>query len=334
MKMRPLGNSGIDASVIGFGAWAIGGWMWGGTSESEAIRAIHAALDAGINLIDTAPIYGFGSSEEIVGKALRDRRDRAVIATKCGMVANTKLGAAKFRSTALGSSEFGHIDVRIYNHPDSIREEVDLSLKRLQTDRIDLYQTHWQDPTTPVDDTMDALLSLKQAGKIRAIGVCNASVEQMRQYASRGPLDTDQERYSMLDRKLEADQLPYCREHNIAMLAYSPLAMGMLTGKMGPDREFPAGDIRGKQPRFSKDNRTNVAAMLAEIVPTAARNRLSLTQLVIAWTFMQPGVTHVLCGARTPAQSTENAAAGSAAISLADLQTISEVVTRQGNAIV
>ena len=154
-------------------------------------------------------------------------------------------------------------------------------------------------------------LSLKQAGKIRAIGVCNASVDQMRQYASRGELDSDQEKYSMLDRKLEAEQLPYCREHRVAVLAYSPLAMGMLTGKMGPDHKFGDGDIRGKQPRFSLGNRTKVASMLGELRPIAERHKLSLTQLVIAWTASQPGLTHVLCGARTPEQAIENAAAGS-----------------------
>ena len=334
MRMRTLGASGIEASVVGFGAWAIGGWMWGGANEADAIRAIHAALDAGVNLVDTAPIYGFGSSEEIVGKALQGRRDRAVIATKCGMVTNTKLGAPKFRSTALGSSKNGHIDVRIYNHPDSIRDEVEWSLKRLRTDRIDLYQTHWQDPTTPIDDTMDALLSLKRAGKIRAIGVCNASVAQMRQYASRGPLDSDQERYSMLDRKLEAEQLPYCREHHVAVLAYSPLAMGMLTGKMDPAREFGAGDIRGEQPRFSRENRQSVADMLHEFQPIADRNRLTLTQLVIAWTASQPGLTHVLCGARTPEQAVENAAAGNVEMPPAELQAVNEIVARYGKEIV
>jgi methylglyoxal reductase len=334
MKMRPLGASGIEASVVSFGAWAIGGWMWGGASEADAIRAIHAALDAGITLIDTAPIYGFGHSEEVVGKALADRRERAVIATKCGMVTNTKLGMPKFRSTGLGSSPYGHIDVRILNHPDSIREEVDLSLKRLQTDHIDLYQTHWQDATTPIDDTMDALLALKQAGKIRAIGVCNATVEQMRQYASRGPLDSDQERYSMLDRNLEAEQLPYCREHNVAVLAYSPLAMGMLTGKMGPEHRFGDGDLRGKQPRFSQENRAKVAAMLAEMQPVAERHKLSLTQLVIAWTASQPGVTHVLCGARTPEQAVENAAAGSVDLPAAELLAVNQIVARHGQGIV
>ena len=209
----------------------------------------------GVNLIDTAPIYGFGISEEIVGKALAGRRDRAVIATKCGMVTNTKLGAAKFRSTGLGSSPNGHIDVRIYNHPDSIREEVELSLKRLQTDRIDLYQTHWQDPTTPIDDTMDALLSLSRPAKSARSACATPRSTRCRTTPAAGTLDSDQERYSMIDRKLEAEQLPYCREHNVAVLAYSPLAMGMLTGKMGPEREFGDGDIRGKQPRFSRENR-------------------------------------------------------------------------------
>lgn len=334
MRTRPLGSSGIEASVVGFGAWAIGGWMWGGADETDAIRAIHAALEAGINLIDTAPIYGFGHSEEVVGKALSDRRDRAVIATKCGMVTNTMLGAPKFRSTGLGSSPTGHIDVRIYNHPDSIRAEVEWSLKRLQTDHIDLYQTHWQDPTTPIDDTMDALLTLKQAGKIRAIGVCNATVDQMQAYAGRGQLDSDQERYSMIDRKLEADQLPYCRGHHVAVLAYSPLAMGMLTGKIGPEREFGDGDIRGKQPRFSRDNRQRVADMLGELEPIAARHRLTLTQLVIAWTAEQNGVTHVLCGARTPEQVQENAAAGNAELPASELQAVSEIVARRGKEIV
>lgn len=334
MRTRPLGSSKIEASVVGFGAWAIGGWMWGGADDAGAIRAIHAALDAGITLIDTAPIYGFGHSEEVVGRALADRRDRAVIATKCGMVANTRLGAPKFRSTALGASPTGHIDVRIYNHPDSIRDEVEWSLKRLQTDRIDLYQTHWQDPTTPIDDTMDALLALKQEGKIRAIGVCNASIDQMQAYSRRGQLDSDQEKYSMIDRQLETEQLPYCREHHVAVLAYSPLAMGLLTGKIGPEREFGDGDIRGKQPRFSRENRQRVAGMLRELEPIAARNRLTLAQLVIAWTAEQSGVTHVLCGARTPEQARENAAAGSAELPPADLQAVNEIVPRHGKEIV
>jgi methylglyoxal reductase len=173
-------------------------------------------------------------------------------------------------------------------------------------------------------------LSLKKAGKIRAIGVCNANVDQMQQYASRGELDSDQEKYSMLDLQLEAEQLPYCREHRMAVLAYSPLAMGMLTGKMGPDHQFVAGDIRGKQPRFSRENRQKVAAMLGEIQPIAERHRLSLTQLVIAWTANRPGVTHVLCGARTPEQASENARAGGVELSASEWQAVDEIVSRHG----
>jgi methylglyoxal reductase len=334
MRKRPLGQSGIDASVVGFGAWAIGGWMWGGSSESEAIRAIHAALDAGVTLIDTAPIYGFGASEEIVGKALAGRRDRAVIATKCGMVVNTMKGEDKFRTTALGVTEHGHIDVRIYNHPDSIRREIDRSLGLLRTDYVDLYQTHWQDSTTPIVDTMGVLMELKQAGKIRAIGVSNATVAHMERYARVGPLDSDQERYSMLDRQLEKEQLPYCRGHGMAVLAYSPMAMGLLTGRMGPEREFGAGDVRNQQPRFSKENRQRVADMLKELEPVAAGHSLSVGQLVIAWTASQPGLTHVLCGARTPQQAEENAAGGRAELTDEDIRTINQVLERHGKDIV
>jgi aryl-alcohol dehydrogenase-like predicted oxidoreductase len=231
-------------------------------------------------------------------------------------------------------SEHGHLDVRIYNHPDSIRGEVDRSLARLQTDRIDLYQTHWQDPTTPIAETMGVLLELKAAGKIRAIGVCNASAEQMGEYWQQGQLDSDQEKYSMLDRQIESEQLPFCRERRMAVLAYSPLAMGMLTGKMGPEREFDHGDIRGMQPRFSRENRSKVATLLQEFEPIAERYGLSIPQLVIAWTASQPGVTHVLCGARTPAQAEENAAAGRAQLSSDDQQQMTTLIERHATAIV
>jgi aryl-alcohol dehydrogenase-like predicted oxidoreductase len=204
----------------------------------------------------------------------------------------------------------------------------------LKTDRIDLYQTHWQDSTTPIEDTMGALLELKQAGKIRAIGVSNATVEQMDRYAKVGPLDSDQERYSMLDRQLEAETLPYCREHNMAVLAYSPMAMGLLTGKMSPDREFNAGDVRNQIPRFSKENRQRVADMLCVMKPVAVRHGLTVGQLVIAWTASQPGLTHVLCGARTPQQAEENAAAGRAELSADDLQAINQVLDGHGRNVV
>ncbi len=300
MRKHPLGQSGIEASVVGLGAWAIGGWMWGGTSEDESIAAIHAALDADMDLLDTAPIYGFGVSETIVGKAIHDRRDKVVLATKCAMVCNTKQGETKFASDAMGPNPLGHIQVQVCLHPDSIREEIEASLKRLQTDFIDLYQTHWQDPTTPIADTMGELMKLKDEGKIRAIGVSNASSDQMDAYRRVGPLDADQEKYSMLARDIERDQLPYCAKNAIAVLAYSPLAQGLLTGKMGPDREFAEGDQRRDNPTFSKERRARIASLLEEFKPIAEAHNVTLAQLTIAWTVHQPGLTHALCGARTP----------------------------------
>ncbi|MGQ9733190.1 MAG: aldo/keto reductase, partial [Candidatus Zipacnadales bacterium] len=231
MHYRPLGQSGLEASVVGLGAWAIGGHNWGGTHEPAAIDAIRAALDEGITLIDTAPVYGFGLSEEICGKALVGRRDEVVIATKCGLVWHTTQGD-HFFDGPVGP-------VYRYLGRESIRYEIEQSLRHLQTDRIDLYQTHWQETTTRREETMAALLELKEEGKIRAIGVSNCTIQQIEEYRSIGPVDADQERFSLLDRKLEREgQLAYCREHNIAVLAYSPLEQGLLTGKVGLDRQF------------------------------------------------------------------------------------------------
>jgi aryl-alcohol dehydrogenase-like predicted oxidoreductase len=330
MKTRPLGQSGIEASVIGFGAWATGGWMWGGTDEADSIAAVHASLDAGVNLIDTAAIYGFGMSESIIGRAIRDRRDRVVLATKCSMICNPTRGVFKFRSTAAGPDAHGHIVIHICGAPDSIRREVEDSLRRLGTDYIDLYQTHWQDTTTPIADTMGALMELKQAGKIRAIGVCNASSAQMEEYARAGSLDTDQEHYSMLQRDIEQDQLPYCREQGLAVLAYSPLARGLLTGAVGPDRQFEPGDHRAGLEMFSVDNRRRVARMLDQFRPIAERHGITLAQLAIAWTVAQPGLTHALCGARNARQAEENAAAGDIELSESELKTMNEIIAAHG----
>lgn len=329
MLTRPLGQSGIEASVVALGTWVMGGWMWGGADEQDSIDAIHAGLDAGVTLLDTAPIYGFGHSEIVVGKAIRDRRDRVVLATKCGMVINAPGGRSVGRSTAASPSEHGHLEIKIYNHPDSIRQEVELSLKRLQTDYIDLYQTHWQEEDTPIEDTMGALMRLKEEGKIRAIGVCNATPEIMDRYRSVGPLDSDQEQYSMIHRKMEGgsfqgedglpDQLGYCARNNIAMLAYSPLVLGLLSGSVGPDRVFSDSDLRSKQKRFSQPNRQKIADLLAQFQPLADKHGCSMAQLVIAWTVSQPGMTHALVGARTPAQAVENAGAGRVRLDAADL---------------
>lgn len=321
MKYQKLGQSNIEASVVGLGTWAIGGWMWGGTDEDAAVKAIQAAIDAGVNLIDTAPAYGMGLSEEIVGRAITGQRDKVIIATKCGLVWHTDKGEK--------IAEQNGKEIHRYLGPDSIRYEVEQSLKRLQTDYIDLYQTHWQDKTTSIKETMAALLDLKREGKIRAIGVSNIeSQEQLERYQHVGPVDTAQEKYNMIDRQLEEWMLPYCQEHNIGMLSYSSLGSGLLTGKMGPDREFSGDDLRLDNPRYSVESRQIIADMLAKFEPIAQKHDVSMAQLVIAWTIAQPGITHVLCGARRPDQALENAGAGDVVLSEDDIQQMNQAIEK------
>lgn len=336
MKTRPLGHSGIEASVVAFGAWAIGGWTWGGADEQESIRAIHAFLDAGGNLIDTAPVYGFGRSEEVVGKAIADRRDQVILATKCGLrwdLNETQKKRALKRFTTneenidwSGKPTEKSFDVYIYNGAEGIREEVERSLKRLRTDVIDLYQPHWQDDSTPIEERMRALEDLKTAGKIRAIGLSNAKPEQLAEYRKYGVIDSVQDKYSMLDRQQEKINLPTCVRDGLAFLAYSPLAQGLLTGKITPDREYGEGDQRRFKPRFKPENVSKVLEMLESIRPIAARHEAELGQVVIAWTLAQPGCSHVLCGARNPEQAVGNAKAGSLTLTADELATIDRAV--------
>jgi methylglyoxal reductase len=299
---RKLGHSDIDASVVGLGTWAIGGWRWGGTDEALSIKAINTAIDSGVSLIDTAPAYGLGRSEEIVGKAIEGRRDEVVLATKCGLVWHTQQGNHFFDND--GKPVHRHLGA------DSIRYELEQSLKRLRTDYIDLYITHWQDPTTPVAETMGTLLELKAEGKIRAIGISNATSDDLAAYVAAGPVDAIQEKYSMLDRDIESTLLPMCKERGISTLSYSSLALGLLSGKIGPDRTFNGDDLRIGNPRFSMANREKIASLFDEIRPIANELNATLAQLVIAWTVSQPGITYSLCGARNPDQASENAAAG------------------------
>jgi methylglyoxal reductase len=328
MIYRVLGASGIEASAVGLGTWAIGGWMWGGVDESNAERAIQAAIDEGVTLIDTAPAYGFGRSEEIVGRAIAGRRDQVVLATKCGLVWTRQEGQFFFNSDEQGISPTGSHKIYRLLSPASIREEVEASLRRLQTDRLDLYQTHWQEGTTPIGDTMTELLRLKAEGKIRAIGVCNATTAQMDEYRALGPLDSDQEKFSMLDRQIEQGQLPYCRTQEIALLAYSPLALGLLTGKISGGRKYGEGDLRQDNPRFTPENLTKVSELLARLRPLAERRGVTLAQLVIGWTLAQPGITHVLVGARNPDQARENAGAGRVELRAEEIAEIDRALAR------
>ncbi len=328
MIYRNLGKSGINASVVGLGTWAAGGWMWGGSDRSQAVRAIIDSLENGINLIDTAPIYGFGIAEEIVGQALAGRRDKAVIATKCGLIWDKQNGEFFFTTQKNASDKSSEVKVYKYLSKESIKIEVENSLKRLGTDYIDLYQTHWQDSTTPVCVTMEALTELKEEGKIRAIGVSNVSPEQLIEYRKFGIIDSDQERFSMIDKKHESNLLPFCKQNDIAFLAYSPLEHGLLTGKYPDDTKFNSGDLRNGNPRFFSSTIKEVNNMLKEFEPLTEKYHAALSSLVIAWTFHQPGCSFVLAGARKPEHVKDNASAGEIQMSNEDLNFMDKIAEK------
>jgi methylglyoxal reductase len=315
-----LGSSGVECEAVGLGTWAMGGWMWGGKDDAGAIAAIQASLDAGVRLIDTAPAYGLGHAESLVGRALAGRRHQAVVATKCGLVWHTRQGAHFFDED--GTPVHRHLG------RESIFHELEQSLQRLRTDYIDLYITHWQDASTPVEETMGALLDLKAQGKIRAIGVSNVDAATLRQYLACGPVDAIQERYSLIDRDIETTLLPICRAHGVAVLGYSSLALGLLAGPIDPARRFAGDDQRAQDPRFSPAKRQQLAAFFAEIEPLREAAGVTFAQLIIAWTARHGTVTSALCGARTAQQALENARALQVALSAADLAAIDAAAAR------
>lgn len=328
MQYRELGSSGIKISAIGLGTWAIGGgpW-WGENDDAQSIKTIHAALDHGINLIDTAPMYGFGHSESIVGEALKDRRDKAVLATKCGLWWDSKTGNHHFDYD-------GHA-VYCSLAPSTVRIELERSLKRLQTETIDLMQTHMQsvEPVkTPIEDTMACLMQMRDEGKIRAIGASNVSCAQMDEYRSAGVLCSNQPRYSMLDRQIETAVLPYCIKNNIAVLAYSPLEQGLLTGKIGMDYQMTETEFRQNLAWFKAENRSKVIALVEGWRALADKYKCSVAQLVIAWTIAQPGLTCALCGARKESNIIENAGAGAIMLDKHDIQRMRADVEALGDA--
>ncbi|HWE04397.1 MAG TPA: aldo/keto reductase [Tepidisphaeraceae bacterium] len=306
MQTRQLGTSGVHVTPVIFGAWAIGGWMWGGNEEQESLDAIRASIDHGVTTIDTAAIYGMGYSEELVGKAIAGRRNKVVIATKCGMRWDAKEGSEPWPQ----KDRQGR-DIVIYKNakPASVAYECEKSLKRLDIEEIDLYQIHWPDSSTPVEDTMNAMVKLQKQGKIRAIGVSNYDVKWLKGAKKVAPVASLQPPYSLIQRKIEEDILPFCRENNIGVIVYSPLERGLLTGKVEPDRKFPPGDHRASHKYFTVENRERVLAALDKIRPIAERHRASFTQVAINWTVHEPGITAALVGARNAAQAEHNAKA-------------------------
>ena len=313
MEYRQLGNTDLKVSSITFGAWAIGGWMWGGAERKDALEAIQASYDHGVTSIDTAPIYGQGRSEEIVGEALRNLpRDKVQILTKFGMRWDETKGTLDFRST---DNAGNRIDIYRYAGKDSVIKECEDSLRRLGTDYIDLYQIHWPDITTPVAETMEALAQLLKQGKIRAAGVCNYSATLMAEVEKTLTLASNQVPYSMVERTIEEELVPYCIKHNKAVIAYSPLQRGLLTGKIKSDHVFAPGDHRPTTKFFQPENIRRIDNFLGRLQPLARSKNARLSQLIIRWTIEQPGITIALVGARDKEQAIQNAEAADVQLS-------------------
>jgi len=286
MECVTISGTNLQASRVGLGTWAIGGWMWGGTDERESIRTIHAALDKGINVIDTAPAYGFGRSEEIVGKAVTEygHRDTVSIATKVGL-----------------EWQDGHV-VRNATRARLLREIED-SLRRLQTSYIDLYQVHWPDPLVPVEETADIMALLYQQGKIRAIGVSNYSPQEMERFRAVAPLHTVQPPYNLFERAIEREVLPYAQRHHSSTLTYGVPCRGLLSGKMGPNTQFNGDDLRKIDPKFQPPRYAQYLRAVERLDRFAHEHYgKRVIELAVRWTLDQPGVSVALWGARHPEQ--------------------------------
>ena len=311
MTMETLHIEGIATPVsrVGLGTWAIGGWMWGGTDDAKSIATIRAAIDSGINLIDTAPVYGFGHSEEVVGEALVGLRDKAVIATKAGL--DWPNGSVRRNATA-----------------SRIRSEVEQSLRRLRTDRIDLYQIHWPDPLVPHEETAAQLERLQREGKILAIGVSNYSPSQMESFSRKAPLATVQPPYNLFERGIEKDVLPYARQHGLTVLAYGALCRGLLSGRMRADTAFPSDDLRASDPKFQPPRFGQYLAAVDALERFAReRHGKSVLALAIRW-ILDRGPTVALWGARRPDQLAGVDAAFGWKLSDGDLRDIDALLAR------
>jgi aryl-alcohol dehydrogenase-like predicted oxidoreductase len=322
MKYTTLKNTDLKLSSITFGAWAIGGWMWGGADKDEAHEALAAAFDMGITTIDTAPVYGFGQSEEIVGKAIKGKRHKLQILTKYGL---------KWDGTGNGEFYFDTISndgkplkVFKFSGKESVIKECETSLKKLGTDHIDLLQIHWADPTTPISETMEAMAILKQQGKIRYAGVCNYSADQVAEALKYFPIVTDQVPYSMVRREIETELVPFCTENNVGILPYSPMQRGILTGKMKADHVFGEGDTRPTTPFYKEPNFSRIIAFVDSLKPIADKYNASVGQVVINWTIQQLGVVSTLVGARNRVQVLDNVKAVEFMLTPEDIRTINE----------
>ncbi len=311
MEYRQLGNSDLSVSIIGYGAWGIGGKpFWKTEGEGNSVRSIEKAIDSGINFFDTAPVYGFGYSEELLGKVLELKRKDVIIATKCGL---------RWKKENLKSIE--KISTK-----ESILDEIELSLKRLRTDYIDLYQVHWPDKNTPIEETMETLLDIQKKGKIRYIGVSNYSVDNMKESLKYGQIISLQSMYSMLERDIEKGEIPFCIENNMGIICYSPLASGVLTGKYDENTRFE--DWRGQKiiGHFSGDVFISHIKKVKEVSKIAQKLGKTTAQLAVNWLLHQRGVTTAIVGVKNPEQVEQNLGAIGWNIPVDELKQISEIL--------
>ena len=316
MQQRQLGNTDMPLTTVGLGTWAMGGpweYGWGPQDDDEAIAAVVAALDQGINWIDTAPAYGLGHSEELVGQALRRTKHKPYIATKCGLLWNDK----KEKVSCLDR--------------ESIRRECHASLERLGIDTIDLYQMHWPDPDEGIEGAYEEMALLVQEGKVRHLGVSNYSVAQLERVGRIHPVAALQPPYSMLHREAEEELLPYCAEHNIGVVAYSPMQRGLLTGKFSPERlaTLASDDHRLRHPDFLEPRFGATLEMVEQLRKIAQRNGRTCAQLAVSWVFRRPEVTAAIVGARRPGQIAETVQASDWNLSQQDIDEIEALLAER-----
>ncbi len=316
MQKRQLGSTDLNLTTVGLGTWAMGGpWQfgWGAQNDDEAIAAIRNALELGINWIDTAPVYGLGHSEELVGKALKQTKIKPFIATKCSLLWNEK----KEKVSCLKK--------------ESIRKECHASLKRLGVETIDLYQMHWPEPDEDVEQGWQEMVKLADEGKVRYIGVSNFSVEQIERVRKIAAVASLQPPYSMINREAEAELLGYCAQNNIGIVTYSPMQRGLLTGKFSQERiaALPLDDHRRRSPDFQEPQFTAALQLVDKLRPIAERNGKTLAQLAISWVLRRYEVTAAIVGARKPEQIAETAPASDWNLNKEDIEEIEKLLAQR-----
>lgn len=326
MEFRKLGTSNLELSAITYGAFAMGGTMWGGTERKDSVESVKASIDSGVTTIDTAPFYGYGLSEEMIGEAIQGYdRSKIQLLTKFGLVWD---GSNNGNGEYFLDMEHEGKPLPIYRYAskENIMKEVEDSLRRLKTDYIDLLQIHWPDCTTPISETMEALELLIQQGKIRAAGVSNYSVEQSQEARSTLNIASNQVWYSMLSRGIENDLVPYAHENDLGIIVYSPMERGLLTGKYFEGDTLKSDDHRNEY--FQQFDLAKVENFLNNINPIAKDKGATISQLVLRWTTLQPAITVVLAGARNAKQAIANAKAMDINISTDEMNFINQELAK------